>query len=323
MPVFHPSIALTTLSRKTDATLQATRVLVNGGTDPNSLPGSLGRARWRGGAPAGLVIALTDRNGGMSPIGFDNQWVNNYLLRVKTGRTYLITASNAAAGTVTLSPDVSNIAADEDFEFRLDEPNTNTRRVTQTGAGYTQMPIAISNVAGAVFTVIDNWLGTDPVTADGQYTDWRLRRASLVATPTFSQITAAGVLTVSSVAGINAGDLVICGLTALNYGYQGGCGGILVVDTVNAGPVTLSCHSRDGQPISPNAFGAGFTARIYRPVATTHLVTASAAAGNTITVDAAGTAAVNDMFEIIQLCGNGEQPLYVDHPTYSVAPMAS
>jgi hypothetical protein len=68
------------------------------------------------------------------PLPSTNQFVNNYLLRVKTGRTFLITASDATAGSVTLSS-VSDIAADETFEFRLDEPLTNTRTTTDALCG--------------------------------------------------------------------------------------------------------------------------------------------------------------------------------------------
>lgn len=315
VPVFHPSLSLLTLDRKTDPTLQATRVLVKGASAPDGLAGKWGRARMRAGAPSGNVIALTDRNGGANPVAFDGQFVGMYLLRVLTGRTFLITASAAAAGTVTLGGGVSTIAADEDVEIRLTEPNTNTRRVvirTALIAG----PLAITNIAGLVFTVADNWDGTVPVSINGQYLDWSLRRASLVATPTPSNMTAGGVLTVSSVAGIQAGDLVICGFTAPNYFYASGCAGVLVVDTVNVGPVTLSCHSRDGVVITGSGLSAGFRARVYRPVATTHLITNSASAGNTITVDAVGTAATTDLVEIVQLCGTGEVLDVVDHPTY-------
>jgi hypothetical protein len=52
-PVFHPNNALLTLQQKSDPTLQATRILMRGGTAPDGLPGIWGRARFRGGAPSG------------------------------------------------------------------------------------------------------------------------------------------------------------------------------------------------------------------------------------------------------------------------------
>jgi hypothetical protein len=48
VPIFHPTKSLVSLTRREDATLQATRLFVRGGADPNGFPGSLGRARWKG-----------------------------------------------------------------------------------------------------------------------------------------------------------------------------------------------------------------------------------------------------------------------------------
>ena len=164
MPVFHPSTALLSLRRKLDPTLQSTRALVKGGAAPDGLAGILGRARWRGAAPSGLTIALTDRNGGASPIAFDNQWVGASLYRCQTGRTFPITATNAAAGTVTVSGTVSSIAADEDFEFRLTEPLTNTRTTTTR--------YAVSAVPDGTHITCNV---SAPLAADNQYTDWYAR----------------------------------------------------------------------------------------------------------------------------------------------------
>ena len=316
-PIFHPHCSLRSLVVRTDPTLQATRLLVRGGTAPDSFPGILGRARWKGGAPSGTVIALSDRNGGSSPIAFADQWVGAYLLRVKTGRTFPITAADAVAGSVTLGGGVSTIAADVDFEFRLTEPLTNTARRIGADTNPKTHAFVLTVVASTVFTLVERWVTTDAVGVDDQHMDWYLRRASAVATPTFSNMTSGGVLTVSSVAGIQVGDIVILGQTATPHGYSSG---VLVVDAVNAGPVTLDCHVRDsGAPLGTGSYGAGWTARVYRPVATLHRVTDSVAAADTITVDAAGTAAVNDLVEIVQLDGAGEVPAYVDHPLHSQA----
>ena len=197
-PVFHPSVSLLSLTQKADPTLQATRVLVKGASRPDALPGEWGIARWKGGAPSGNVIALTDRNGGTSPIAFDNQFVGAYLLRVKTGRTFAITASSASGGTVTLGGGVSTIAADEDFEFRFTEPSTNTRTTT-TRYAVSAIPDA-THITMAVSV---------PIVADGQYTDWSARvwsassGGTVIATTRISgSVAATDVIAVASSAGV-------------------------------------------------------------------------------------------------------------------------
>lgn len=198
-PVFHPSTSLLSLTQKTDPTLQATRVLAKGTNTPDGLPGVWGVSRWKAGAPAGNVIALTDRNGGASPIAFDGQFVGMFLLRVKTGATFAITASAAAAGTVTLGGGVSTFAADEDVEFRLTEPLTNTRTTT-TRYAVSAVPDATHITCGA----------SNPVTVDNQYMDWYARVWSAAAAGTIiittrisGTVAATDVLTVASSAGVN------------------------------------------------------------------------------------------------------------------------
>jgi hypothetical protein len=198
-PVFHPVNSLLTVQQRSDPTLQATRVLTKGATNPDGNLGSLGVSRWRGGAPSGLAVVLTDRNGGASCIGFDNQWVGNHLLRVKTGRTFPITASSAAAGTVTLGGGVSTIAADEDFEFRIDEPLTNTRTTT-TRYAVSAVPDGTHITCGV----------SVPITADDQYVDWYAKvwsaavAGTVIATTRITDsVAATDVLTVTSSAGVN------------------------------------------------------------------------------------------------------------------------
>jgi hypothetical protein len=198
-PVFHPSNSLLTLQQKADPTLQATRVLVKGGNTPDGFPGEWGISRWRGGAPSGNVIALTDRNGGMPPIAFDGQFVGMWLLRVKTGATFAITASSAAGGTVTLGGGVSTIAADEDFEFRLTEPGTNTRTTT-TRYAVSAVPDGTHITCGA----------SNPILANGQYTDWYARvwtlasGGSIIITSRISgSVASTDVIAVLSSAGVN------------------------------------------------------------------------------------------------------------------------
>jgi len=170
-PVFHPSNSLLTLTRKTDPTLQATRVLVSGGTAPDALPGVMGRARWRvetRSPPLSDVISLADPNGGAHPVAFDGQWVGAYLLRVRTGRTFPITASDSAAGTVTCSSGFSTIEEGEFVEFRLSEPLTNVLSARPTPT----TRYAISSVPDGVTIIC---AGSDPITYPDQFRDWYAR----------------------------------------------------------------------------------------------------------------------------------------------------
>lgn len=198
-PVFHPSVALTTLKERTDVATQATRVLVKGATDPTGLPGILGRARWVVGTPSGNTLPLTDPNGGSSPVAFDNQWVNGYLLRVKTGATFPITSSSASGGSVTCSGGISTIAAGEYVEFRLTEPLTNTRTTT-TRYAVSAVPDGTHITCGV----------SVPITVDNQYVDWYARvwtlaagGAIVITTRITGTVAATDVLTVLSSAGVN------------------------------------------------------------------------------------------------------------------------
>lgn len=199
-PVFHPSVSLLSLTQKSDPTLQATRVLVKGGTAPDGLPGIWGRARWRGAAPSGSAIVLTDRNGGARPVAFDNQFVGMRLLRVKTGRTFPITASATTTGAITATGvSTSTIAVDEDFEFRVDEPLTNTRTTT-TRFAVSAVPDATSITCGV----------SAPITITNQFVDWYARVWSAAAAGTIiittrisASVAATDVLTVASSAGVN------------------------------------------------------------------------------------------------------------------------
>ncbi len=202
-PTFHPNNGLLTLKETADPTLQATRVLIKGGAAPDGFPGVWGRARWRGGAPVGNVIALTDRNGAVGPIGFDGQFVGAFLLRVKTGRTFLITASDAAAGTVTLES-VSTIGADEDFEVRRTEPLSNSR-----GAATRYAISAVPDGTHITCAV------SAPITANDQFVDWYAQiwsassGGTIIATTRITgSVAATDVIAVASSAGVTTAHYV-------------------------------------------------------------------------------------------------------------------
>jgi hypothetical protein len=197
-PIFHPATSLLAVQQKTDPTLQATRILMKGASNPDGNVGSLGYARFRVGTPSGNTFPLTDRNGGASPIAFDNQWVGDFVFRPKTGRTFAITSSDSVAGTVTCSGGISTLAADEDIEFRLDEPLTNTRTTT-TRYAVSAVPDGTHITCGV----------SAPISVDGQYTDWYARAWSLASggvviatTRITTTVAATDILTVASSAGV-------------------------------------------------------------------------------------------------------------------------
>lgn len=270
IPAFHPIASLVTLKRHTDPTLQATRILVRGANTPDGPAGILGRARWRSGTPVGLTVPLTDRNGGGGPIEGTNQWVNAYLLRVKTGRTYLISASNPTTQTVTL-PDVSDIAADEDFEFLLTEPNTNTRRVGSADA-VTFRAWEISVIAGPVFTVnSDNFQKTIAICdTSGELVDWQVRRASFIGTTTNTGNAINGTMTVTSIAGFAVGDIFSLYLVA-NGSFLSG---MWLIDAIDVPTKKLTFHNRDSGVANYNLNGS-FSIRVYRPVVQQHRLVAT------------------------------------------------
>lgn len=168
VPVFHPRTSLRSLKRRFDTTQQATRVFVTGETDPSELPGIPGRARWKVTAvdAGNKKLTLADPNGGNGPIGMTNQWQNAYLVRVLTGRSFQIQASDASAQTVTLLA-LSTIAADEYVEMRLTEPGNNTRTIATPSPRF-----AVTGV-GALGEYVQ--CASNPVTVDGQHLDWYAR----------------------------------------------------------------------------------------------------------------------------------------------------
>lgn len=315
-PVFHPANSLLTLQEKADAMTQATRILITGSTNPDGDAGQWGVARFRGGVPVGNTIPLTDRNGGTTPIAFDNQFVGGWLYRCKTGRTFPITSSSAATGSVTCAGGISTIAVDEDFEFRYTEPLTNTLRLGAQDGFHHVRPYVITGVAGTVLTLTDNFGATvaDPVQVNDEHVDWYARRMTLVRATTANGNFSGGVLTnVLSTVGVVAGDVLFLSLTGVPpYGFALN-NGALVVDSTTVNTITV--HARDDAALGTFA-ATPVSIRIYRPVTTLHRITTSAAAGNTITVDAAGTAANTDVIEFVQVDGAGEIPCTVDHPTY-------
>ncbi len=195
-PVFHPATSLLSLKQQADPTLQATRVLVKGATDPAGTAGVWGRARWVAGAPSGNTFTLSDPNGGASPVAFDGQWVGKYLLRVRTGRTFAVTAS--AVGQVTLGGGIGTIAAGELFEFRDTEPLSNTQ---STGTRY-----AVSSVPDGTHVAC---AVSAPIDVNGQYLDWYARAwsagsgGSVIATTRIGgSVASTDVIAVASSAGI-------------------------------------------------------------------------------------------------------------------------
>lgn len=166
VPIFHPRTTLQSLKRRVDTNDQATRLFVTGEADPSSLAGIPGRARWSITNIASLTLTLADPNGGAGPIGMTNQWAGAWLVRVLTGRSFPIQSSNSANQTVTLLA-VSTMTTGEVVEFRLTEPGTNAREIA------TPIPrFAVSSIGGSLEYLA---LSSNPITVDGEYTDWYAR----------------------------------------------------------------------------------------------------------------------------------------------------
>ncbi len=201
-PLFYPRTNLKTLKRRTDAAQQSTRLFVTGETDPSGVAGIPGRARWKvtNVDGANKKLTLADPNGGAGPIGMTSQWLNNYVVRCLTCRSFQIQASDPAAQTVTLL-DVSTFATDEMVEFRLTEPSTNARTIANPNTRY-----AISSVSTNNLTLSGN-----PITVTNEYVDWYAKvwtassGGSVVGTPQriSASVAASDVITVASGSGFN------------------------------------------------------------------------------------------------------------------------
>lgn len=201
-PFFYPRTNLRSLRRRTDTSGQATRLFTTGETDPSGMPGVQGRARWKVTNVDGATkkLTLVDPNGGAGPIGMLNQWVSAYALRVFTGRTFPIQASDPVAQTITLL-DVSTFVAGEMIELRLTEPLTNTRTIAVVSPRY-----AIASVVGNVLT-----LSSNPITVNSQLVDWYAKvwsaasGGAVVGTPQriSASVAVTDAITVASSAGFN------------------------------------------------------------------------------------------------------------------------
>lgn len=168
VPLFHPRSTLQSLKRRIDSTQQATRLFVTGQSDPSGVAGIPGRARWivTNVDGANKKLTLADPNGGAGPIAMTNQWANAYVVRVSTGRSFQIQASDAAAQTVTLLA-LSTIAVGELFEIRLTEPLTNARVIATPSPRWSVTSIG----ASAEYIAMSG----NPITTDNTYLDWYAR----------------------------------------------------------------------------------------------------------------------------------------------------
>jgi hypothetical protein len=298
-----------------DCTRQTTRVRTTGPVDATGLAARMSRARFAVTAVNGGTkrLVLADEAGGPGPIQFDEQYVGWFAFRERTGRTYQILHSYASTQEIELA-DVSTMAAHsvtapEWISFRETEPLTGTRRWLGN-AGYLMGALEVTAVAGATLTCAGSW-GADAFDVDGRFIDWYLRRATFVLATSGTSAVSASRLDVLSVTGVQAGDVVVPGSAATpSYGFAGPTMVVASVDTVNK---RLTVTSRDGADLILSGTTRYF--RIYRPVAQLHLIRGSTASTNVVTVDAVGTAAVNDLVEVVQPCG-GVLPTWVESPAH-------
>lgn len=310
-----------------NCTRQTTRVRPIGPVDATGLRARLSRARYKVTAVNGGTkrVTVADELGGAGPVQFDEQYVGWFVFREKTGRTFQILHTYKATQEIELA-DVSTMAAHsvtapEWITFRETEALTGTRRWgsdAPTGAGtpYKARWAEVTAVGAGTLTLTDNWGVGDPVDVDGRWIDWQLRRASLVLATSFTMNVTAGRLDCASVAGVQAGDIVVIGANAAApYGSTslGSAPGTTqaVVTSVDAVNKYLHCSIRYAGAWITGPFT--YYARIFRTVATRHMVTGSTASTNVVGVDAVGTAAATDLVEIVQEC-QGVLPTHVESP---------
>lgn len=326
VPVFEAGKNVIDYLLKYNCTQQTTRVRPKGPTDATGLAARLSRARFKVTAVNGGTkrVTVADEAGGAGPIRYDEQYVGWYAFREKTGRTFQVLHSYTATQELEFA-DVSTMAAHsvtapEWLSFRESETLTGMRRwgmnANALGTPYKAQWSEVTTVGAGTLTLTDNWGVGDPVTVDNRFVDWRLRRASLVLATSFTQNVVVGRLDCASVAGVQVGDLVVIGINAAapygsgSLGTQPGTTMAIVssVDTVNK---YLYCTIRYAGTWQIGLLT--YYARIFREVVTRHLVVASVAATNVVTVDAVGTAAATDLVEIIQPC-QGVLPTYIESP---------
>lgn len=326
VPVFEAGKNVIDYLLKYNCTQQTTRVRPKGPVDATGLAARLSRARYKVTAVNGGTkrVTVADEAGGAGPIRYDDQYVGWFGFREKTGRTFQILHSYKATQELEFA-DVSTMAAHsvtapEWLSFRESEPLTGTRRwgadASAIVSPYKARWAEVTAVGAGTLTLTDNWGVGDPITADNRFIDWRLRRASLVLATSFTMNVTAGRLDCASVTGVQAGDIVVIGSAAAAPYGSGGLGSapgttMAVVSSVDAVNKYLFVTIRYAGTWQLTA--TTFYARVFRTVATQHMVSASVAATNVVTVDAVGTAAATDLVEIIQPC-QGVLPTYIDSP---------
>lgn len=305
IPELRAKKSITALQYVRNRTRQITVCQPKGPTDASGYEGTIARARWEVSAVNGGTkrLTLADPAGGSGPIAVDDQFNGLYLFREKTGRTFLIVDTLEATQEIELA-DVSTFAAHavtapEWVSFRATEPNTGSRRIGATSVADAFVH-EVTNVAGVVLTVREFSFGADILNVDNRFIDWRAERATYVGADGTANVTVAGRIDCgSSVAGYAIGDVcLLIAAAAHPYNIMQPMCTITSLDTVNK---YLYVSLRYGS--GSLTIMSGTKLRVYRPVATTHLITDSATAAKTLTVDAAGTAATNDvLLRLYQPC---------------------
>ncbi len=317
------------LEIKVDPADRATQIAPLSKNLPDGSSTFLGYARWRTveGDSGPKTIVLADPAGGPGAIGFDNQFVNWYLLREKTAESFRITATDKATQTFTLATFPGSLIEDsapgtddgEFFQLRMTAPGTTLTAYSYRTSVASVIPVPpgvpihdaeVTAVAGDVITVRDAWLsgGVQPVAASGQHIGRLVRLSERIATDQITDFSygpggfgsGRAIFSFADVSAYQVGDWFRRRrFTSYPYGdinqYISSAfpAGMTIID-VDTGANTVEVESRDGGDslhrfIFDSAGGVSDEVIVYRPNATLRTVTDSDGTAHTLTLnDASG-----------------------------------
>ncbi len=314
---------LLSLDYTSDPTDRATRVMPLLGTIGGS-PTFLGAARWKVTNVAGAVITLVDPAGNAGPIAFTNQMPGAYLYHEASGLSYTI-SSTATPGTVTLSA-TAPIAIDDYVEFRATsvsgtaiESGIGGQPGVNTGGSFLPPTVTAIATSTKILSLSSPATYAPAIGADSQWVGWNALFSVYVASPSILSSTESGLvteqtLTVSDASLVMVNDWVYFTTTTPAPGYAFAPSGTVTAVSTSAG--TISITRRHGS--APYYAAQQYYAVVYREVSSS-TITASSATNQTVTVASVtgwSVAGGNGAIEVSLVTDVGEQPYFLDHPTY-------